>query len=356
MYVAFDRQLVAIDPANGRRLWGATLADAVETDSDLMFQPDEMLLFDTAPGAASSVVVICTKNGYVVGYDRDSGQCMWQQTFDDSAKMSPLPGVGVVVRSSAGTTILGMHGSPIAQFPDGGQPSYDEAVAHGGKVVVPFDGEQGKGIAIVDGASGQVMASRIVQEVDDDPAPLFIAGKAVCVIRGAKPGQYQLVDPGKPQGQPGVFAKLFGGRPGSAHLEVGIPNMGIVALRACGTLALFQLRGWEGLDARRLVAIDVATGKQRFDSGQLAYEPSNMEGAQVQANEQMFVYVTSPTNDDDDCELRAVTAAGQPMWSAKVGHWNHHFIAGDVVVVYAYGNVQLLDLASGQPVGGYPFA
>ncbi len=356
LYVAHQGQLAAIDLATGRYLWGTRLVDAVETDSDLMFNPDEVMIFDLCPGAASSVVVMCTEQGYVVGYDRDSGQCRWQQTFDDSAKITPLYGSGVAVRFGGGTTILGLDGSPIAQFSDSGTPAYEGGLAHNGTVLIPFDSDEGKGVAIVDGATGQVRASRIVQEVDDDPAPITVGNKFVAMTRRAKPGTYQIVDPGKPQAQPGFFAKLFGGKPGSVDLELGIPKMGIVAMRPCGPLVVMQLRGWEDLDERRVVAIDVNSGAKRYDSGQLPYRPSSMEPAQVQANDQMFVYVTAPGGDDNECELRGVDASGQQRWATPVGSWNHHFLSGDVVVCYAHGRVHVLDLASGERVGGYPAA
>lgn len=356
LYVAHDGQLVAIDLATGRYLWGTRLVDHVETDSELMFNPDEVMIFDLCPGAASSVVAMCTKQGYVLGYDRDSGQCVWQQTFDDSAKITPLYGTGLAVRFSGGTTILGLDGNAIAQFPASGTPEYEEGMAWAGTVIVPFDSEEGKGIAIVDGASGQIRASRIVQEVTEDPAPVMVGTKVVACTARATPGTYQIVDPNRPQAQPGFFKKLFGGKPGSVDQNVGVAKMGIVAVRPCANLAVMQLRGWDDLDERRVVAFDVNTGQKRYDSGQLPYEPSSMEPAQVQANDEMFVYVTAPGGDDNECELRGVDANGQPRWATPVGDWSHHFIADNVVVVYAHGVVLVLDLATGQRVGGYPAA
>jgi hypothetical protein len=70
----------------------------------------------------------------------------------------------------------------------------------------------------------------------------------------------------------------------------------------------------------------------------------------------VFVYVCSPSNDDDACELRAVdTATGQQRWRQQVGSWTHHFLTDDACIVYERGGVVMaLDLRTGSQAAAYP--
>ena len=212
-------------------------------------------------------------------------------------------------------------------------------------------------MAVIDPRNPAAAQTYLLASPEFSPPPVLVDGKLFVGLNATKP-LYAVVDPRNPPKKPGFFARLFGGGNKSDAQLLPTPNMAIDHIHLAGRLILFQMRPYDGGDGRRIVGVDAGTGAVRFDSGMLSEEPVSMVPAQIQAREDIFVYVTSPSNDDNHCELRAVDiASGQVRWTQPIGDWTHHYILDDVVVVYLSGETTLvLDLATGTTVSAYPFS
>ena len=359
LYIAHHGQLISIDLASGQLRWQMPLPDQVQTNCDLLDSPDELMLFDLDPRQPQGTIVLATQLGILVAYDRNSGQNLWTSPYGEGLKISPVEGVGVLLRKETEFGFVGRDGTPLTRWAN---PQCEDVCDLGGRIALLLNdlGDDGdtSAVAFHDPTTGQTSAPHLVPDVEFGPDPALVAGKVFCSVCNGTPGLYHVVDPQAAPTAPkaGFFSKLFGGKGDPGHKNLNVGAYRIEHIRAAGPLVVFQLTAFEGGDTDRIVALDAATLALRFDSGVLPEEPSNMSAAHIQVGEGVFVYVTSPTNDDQQCELRAVdTATGAQRWVAPIGAWTHHFIAGDKVIAYGDDQaMQILDLATGTRLAAYP--
>ena len=132
IYLAHEGILTAVRLIDGAKLWSAFLTGPIERDCDLLDHPDEIMLFEV-----NDAVVFVTEQGNVMALDRNYGKLLWQQQYDDSAKVHPVPGFGVLVRASSVLSVLHAlpNGEVVGSWSTETTPSYDDVVVAGGVLV-----------------------------------------------------------------------------------------------------------------------------------------------------------------------------------------------------------------------------
>ena len=110
-----------------------------------------------------------------------------------------------------------------------------------------------------------------------------------------------------------------------------------------------------GTSVRRLIGIDPQTLGMRFDLGELGSEPNDDWDRQMVSNGYIMVFVASPTDDSDACDLHAVdTTSGRTLWKVPVGEWFAHYFLGGYLVVRSREKLQILKPDTGQPLAAFP--
>ncbi len=361
-FVAAEGRLHCLDLASGRALWSAMLDGDVETHPDIAAQGDELMLYDF-PAQPDGAVVLMTEHGSVFAWSRDTGQPLWTQRFDRPS-VTQVPGVGLIFDDRVTVTIIrAFDGQVLASWTGDELP--DSLHVEGQRIAVKLDVETGNfdeaRVRIYDANTLGLTVDHYVDGATLDQTAAFVGERLFVPVDTMAGSTFHVVDPSVAPAKVGFFARLFGAKPfGKRHQTLPVPGMRFVWMLRAGSMILFHVQPLEG-DGRRILGLDAATLAPRFDSGPLPEDPSTMDTAQIQANDQVFVYVTSPSGDDNHCELRAVDAAtGQERYRLEVGDWSAHHIEGEhlVVVHHPAGGsraVSIFSLADGQLLARNPF-
>ncbi len=362
-FIAIEGALHCLDMASGRVLWTAQLPGEVETRSCLAGQGDELMLYDFALPSGEGAVAVVTKQGLIAAWGRDGGRPLWHQIWD-SPSVHHVPGLGLILDNrETAAFVRAFDGATLAQWTGDELP--EEIFVSGNRIAlhmqVEVDGFDRDRVRIVDASTLQVIADHPVKDVDLDDAAAFVGPRLLAPIQTTAGSTYQVVDPAVEPKEPGFFARLFGrASGGAARRQLPVPKMRFEKILVAGGLVFFDMRDHEH-DNRRLLALDANTLAPRYDSGPLSYEPSTMDDQQVQTDGRIAVYVTAPTGDDDQCELRAVDCGtGAPRWQLPIGSWSIHFVVGEHLVVHHHppqqgATVSVLSLADGSVVARCPF-
>lgn len=361
LFVAIEGRLHCLDLATGRASWSAALDGNVETHPDIAAQGDELMLYDF-PGQPEGAVALLTKQGSVLAWGRDTGRPLWTQRVDRPS-VTMMPGVGLIFDDRQTVTLVrAFDGQVLASWQGDELP--DSLHVEGQRLAVKLDVETGSfdasRVRIYDTMTLGLLADHFVDAATLEQGAFF--GDRIFVpVDNVAGSTFHVVDPAVRPAKVGFFAKLFGAKPfGKRHQHLPVPGMRFVWILRAGSLVLFHLQPLQG-GGRRILGLDAATLAQRFDSGPLAEEPSTMDTAQIQANDELFVYVTSPSGDSDHCELRCVDAStGAERYRFEVGDWSSHHIDGQHLVVVhhppgASRTVSVFSLADGRLLARNPF-
>jgi hypothetical protein len=181
----------------------------------------------------------------------------------------------------------------------------------------------------------------------------FVTNKEVLFegVDGLEDDVPTVLGPGKVFAATESGAKLFAGpKPRTVEL---VPGFHIRSLLMCGPTLFALLEKTHGTDYRRVVGVDPETLGIRFDLGELTTEPDDNWTEQMCSNGQITALVTSPTNDDDNCEVWGIDPGGRVLWKANVGEWWGHYFLGGFLVVCSSQTWRILRPDSGQEVAIY---
>jgi len=341
VYVANKRQLVCLDLMNGNKKWNAALSDSPESNDA------GIAIADPFPQQGRGAILVPTIDHGLFAFDRDSGQPLWQRSYGDkSIEVAPVPDLGAC---------LVRYGFPYVKV-DVLNPAYAQPIASLGHdhwstdlglarlsgrtvlTVVDDMGPEGDddGLFCFDGVTGQPHFFDRVEDLDnDDIVPCMMGPRA---FAGMSSGEGIYVGPR--------------GRP----IPPPIPNHAVAAFCAAGPTLALLLKKSHGTPVRRIVGLDPNTLGFRFDAGEAGSEPDDDWDQQMITDGYSLVFVATPNDDEDQCELRSVdTTTGRMLWSRPVGSWRRHrFIQGQLVVwtrerieVLAPQNGQVLATLSG---------
>ncbi len=322
VYVANKRQLVCLDLVSGGRKWVGSLSDEPAGDDD-----DGLTIVDPfpqGPGYRGAILVPTIDHG-LFSFDRDTGQPLWQRSFGDKdVAVQAVPNLGAcVVR----------HGSPYVKV-DIVNPAFAQPIAALGHDHWSTD----LGLATVWGRSVVTVADDMGPEGDEDGLLGFDA------VTGQRHFFDPLEDLETDDIAPCVMgSRVFAATSGGDGLYVGprgrvmpppVPNHAIAAFCPAGPTLVLLLRKSHGTPVRRIVGIDPNTLAFRFDAGEAGSEPDDRWPHQVATDGYSAVFVATPSDNLDACELRSIdTSTGRLLWSRRVGRWQaHRFIGGQLVV------------------------
>ncbi|MEM6989025.1 MAG: PQQ-binding-like beta-propeller repeat protein [Myxococcota bacterium] len=362
LFIAIEGALHCLDVSSGRVLWSVTLHGEVETHPSLAAQGDEVMIYDFPVAQGEGAVAAYTKSGVIAAWGRDSGRPLWSQHWD-SARVHPLPGMGLILdNGDAASVVRALDGAVLAQWADDDHP--DDIMVGAGRIAlhvqVEVDDSDQDRVRILDAATLQVLCEHPVKDQSLEEAG-FVGARLLVPVYARTWSTYQLVDPANPPKEPGFFAKLFGGGgSGGARHSLPVPGMRFERILHAGGLVFCDVRVVEG-EGRRIFGLDATTLQPRFDSGPLSSEPTNMDDQQIQTNGRVAVYVTAPTGDDQQCELRALDCTtGAQLWQMAIGDWTSHSVHGEQLIVNHHPpgqghTVTVLSVADGSVVGRCPF-
>jgi outer membrane protein assembly factor BamB len=343
LYVANKRQLLCFDLATGNRKWVGALSDAAAGNDEaglLIADP-----FPQGPGQRGAILVPTIDHG-LFAFDRDSGQALWQRSFGDKdLDVEAVPNLGAcIVR----------YGSPYIKV-DVVNPAYPQPIASLGHE----DWSTDLGIAKIWGRSVLTVVEDMGPEGDEDGLLCFDA------VTG-QPHFFDRVedletDDVTPCAMgPRAFAATSGGEglyvgPRGRVMPPPIPNHSIAAFCPAGpTLAMLLCKA-HGTAVRRIVGIDPNTLAFRFDAGEAGSEPDSDWDRQMASDGYSLVFVATPNDDLDACELRSVdTSTGRMLWSKPVGRWRAHRFVNGQLVVWSDEKVEALAPQSGQVLASLP--
>lgn len=363
LFIGIEGRLHCLDLASGRALWSAMIDAPVETHPDIAAQGDELMLYDFPLPQQEGALAVITKHGTVFAWGRDSGRPLWTQRFDRPS-VTMVPGVGLIFDDRVTVNIIrAFDGHVLVSWTGDDLP--DNLHVEGQRIAIKLCVETGSfdasHVRIYDAATMGLLADHHVDGATLDDTAAFVGEKLFVPIDTIAGSTFHVVDPSVTPAKVGWFAKLFGVKPfGKRHQTLAVPKMRFVWMLRAGTMVLFHVQPLEG-DGRRIIGLDANTLAPRFDSGPLPEDPSTMDVAQVQANEEVFVYVTSPDGDDNNCELRGVDAAtGMERYRLDVGDWSaHHIEGGHLVVTHhpegGFRTVSVYNAADGRLLARNPF-
>jgi outer membrane protein assembly factor BamB len=331
VYITHEHSLYVLDLLTGRPKWKveltATVADLAgyrETSGLQIFDP-------FSPDGRGAVLVLSVDN-MLASFDRDTGAPLWQRQLDHPPPIAAVPGEGVVAA---------LVGSKLEVI----NPAYAQSIAVIGKEFGRVDVE-GKwlvarvmgaedGVALVDPRTSRLLAYERVDGISYDRPSTTSGEKIFCI---SDDGDRIRVVPNGP------------------NVPVLVPNYKAQALKIGGP-TLFALLAHTGPQRmRRVVALDPATLAIRFDCGEIGAAPSLDEDHQIQTDGHAAVFVTSPTNDDNTCELRAVEVqTGRALWKRAVGEWFGHYFLGGYLVFYTRDKIGVLRPDDGRTIAEFPF-
>lgn len=343
VYVAHKRALHAFDPLTGARRWGAQLADKVDAGYD---RAAGLAVVDPFPPGGRGAILVRTIDNGLHAFDRDTGQPLWSRSFGDKRfDMTAVEGQGaVVVRHGWPFVRVDVmnpaYAQPIASHPVRGDWSTDLGVARvSGRSVVTVvesygaDADQ-EGVLCFDAVTGQLHFFEQVDDLEDDDVSACAMGALV----------YAPTDDG------GIWVG-----PRGRALPCPVPGHSVVSMLPAGPTLAVLCKKSQGTETRRVVGLDPATLGFRFDCGEAGSEPSDDWDEQMVTDGYSIVFVASPTDDDDACELRSVdSTSGRLLFRHPVGAWRGHAFLGGHVVAWSAEAMWVLAPANGKVVAQYP--
>jgi outer membrane protein assembly factor BamB len=346
VYIANNRSLVVLDLFTGTQRWATQLADKVETS----YERDELrgpAIIDPFPADGRGAVMVLTVDHQLSAFDRDTGHPLWQRPFEGRRdKLRAILGQSVVaahVAEGGSLEILNPgYAAPVATVGvrDGFAVrgiSLDSGmiVANVGKQL--GDDEEEKGVAVIDPSSGRVVGYEKVEDLGGGVS----FDESVAIVGWGR--IFAMVDNGK--------SIQTGGHVVAAPLQ----DHKALALAIAGPTLFVLLEKTKGTSVRRLVGLDPQTLAMRFDLGELGTEPDDHTPVQLQSDGYSLVYVASPKDDDDDCELRACdTTSGRLLWRRPVGEWYGHSFIGGYLVYFSRREMAVLRPDNGEVLAQYP--
>jgi len=330
VYIAHDRAMMVLDLLTGRPKWRVELSATV-ADLAGYRETSGLQIFDPFPADGRGAVLVLSVDNMLASFDRDTGAPLWQRQLEHPPPIAAVPGEGVVAA---------LVGSRLEVI----NPAYAQSIAVIGKEFGRVDVEGTSlvarvmgaedGVALIDPRTSRVIVFEKVDGISYDHPSTTSGEKIFCITDD---GDKLRVVPGPlvPVLVPGYKAQA---------LKIGGPT-------------LFSLLAHSGpTRMRRVVALDPATLAIRFDCGEIGTAPSLDEDAQIQTDAHAAVFVTSPTNDDNACELRAVdVTSGRALWKRPVGEWFGHYFLGGYLVFFAREKIGVLRPDDGRTIAEFPF-
>jgi hypothetical protein len=124
-----------------------------------------------------------------------------------------------------------------------------------------------------------------------------------------------------------------------------------MAFRAAGPTLAMILKKAHGTPVRRIVGIDPHSLAFRFDAGEAGTEPDDDWDRQIASDGYTVVFVATPNDDTNACELRSLdTTTGRMLWSKPVGRWVSHRFIGGHLIVRSDEKIEVLAPANGQVI------
>lgn len=331
VYVAHERALYAIDLATGRPKWRATLTATV-ADLGGYRESSGLQIFDPFPVDGRGAILVLSVDNVLASFDRDTGAPLWTRALDHPPPMHVLPSAGVVAA---------LVGAKLELV----NPAYQQPVAVVGKELGRIDVENDMilarimgaedGIALVDPKNARTVVSERVAGLTYDRTATTSGERVFCI---AQEGDRLRVIPNGPE------------------VPVLVLGYKAQALKMCGPSLFALLAQAGGARMRRVCALDPATLAIRFDCGEIGTAPALDEDTQIQTNGHAAVFVTSPTNSDDACELRAVDAKdGRALWKRPIGEWFGHYFLGGYLVFWSRDKIGVVRPDDGRAIAEFPF-
>jgi hypothetical protein len=339
VYVAHKRQLLAFDLLTGNRKWGSPLSDAVDGSED---EAGGLAVVDPFPPLGRGAILVRTVDNGLFAFDRDSGQPLWQKSYGDkSFELTAVEGLGAC---------LVRYGAPYVKI-DVVNPAFPQPVASlghedwstdlgrcrlaGRTVVTVVDdfGSEGDtdGLLAFDAVTGAVHFFEAVEDLDEDDIVPCSMGARI----------FAAIDDGR-----GIYVG-----PRGRAIPVPVPNHVVAAFCNAGPTLAILLKKAQGTEVRRIIGIDPATLAFRFDVGEAGTEPDDDFSHQLASDGWSLVFVATPDDDRERCELRSVdTTTGRLRWSRPIGCWRAHAFLGGHLVAWADGLIEVLAPANGQVV------
>ncbi len=316
VYVGWERNFRVLDLFTGKQRWGAELSDKPAYDSR-SFPTHGMRVADAAPIGARGAIWLVTVDNIVTCFDRDTGQMLWREERETMpSRIHALDTGQLLVEVSSQLQLVDPAQKTVLDKVAG----RIERVDVEGRVALVQVRDWGlrerDGILVHDFGARKEVLFEPVENVEDDVQTVAGAGRVFCATESG--------------------AKLFAA-PNPRMVEL-IQGFHVKSLAMCGPTLFVLLVKHHGTSYRRVLGIDPQTLAVRFDLGELGTEPDDDHTTQMCTNGFVTVLVTSPTNDDDRCQLWGVDARGAMLWRKDIGEWcAHWFLGGNVVVCTGQG-------------------
>ena len=331
VYIARDRALYALDLLTGKPRWQVDLTSTVAYLAGYR-DAGGLQIFDPFPHEGRGAILVLCVDDVLVSFDRDTGTELWQRRLEHPPPVASVPGAGVVAA---------LVGSKLEII----NPGYQQSVAVIGKEFGRVDVERDllvartmgaeDGVALVDPRTSRVMLFERVDGIAYDRASTTAHGRIFCIV-----------DDGD----------RIRGVPNGPIAPVLVPGYRAQALKIAGPTLFALVANTDSTRMRRVVALDPATLAIRFDCGEIGTAPSADEDTQIQTDDHCAVFVTSPTNSDDACELRAVDVRdGRALWKRPIGEWFAHYFLGGYLAVHARQKIFVLRPDDGRSIAEFPF-
>lgn len=343
LYVTYKRSLYVLDVTTGERRWAAQLPDKVDSGHDRFEGPH---IVDPFPPEGRGALLVRTIDNGLHAFDRDSGQALWSRSFaDKSFEMEAVVGQGAVVLRHGFPfvkleIINPAYAQPVASLPTVGDWSTDLGLGRvSGRSIVTVVDSYGseadqEGVLCLDALTGHVHFFEEAEDLEDDDVPACAMGQRV----------FAAADDG------GIWVG-----PRGRVVPCPVPNHRIAAFLPAGPTLVLLCKKAQGTETRRVVGIDPTSLAFRFDCGEAGSEPDDDWEKQMITDGYSAVFVASPHDDEDDCELRSVdTTTGRLLWTKPIGAWQGHFFVGGHVVAWSDEAVHVLAAANGAVVASFP--
>ena len=306
-------------------------------------------VIDPFPAEGRGAVIVLTVDHRLSAFDRDTGHPLWQRPFEGTReKLRAIHGQSVIASYVSETSSLEIlnpgYTAPVATLgkPDG----FDvRAITVDANMIVAKvdkkidDDDEEEGVAVIDPHSGRVVGYEKTKDLGGGAS----FDESIAVIGWGR--SFAMVDDGK--------SLQTGGRRVPAPLQ----DHKAVALKIGGPTLFVMLEKTKGTSIRRLVGLDPQTLAMRFDLGELGTEPDDNPHEQLKTDGYSLVYVASPKDDEDDCELRACdTTSGKLLWRRPVGEWFGHSFLGGYLVYFSRREMGILRPDNGAVLASYPLA
>jgi outer membrane protein assembly factor BamB len=330
VYVSLGRSLSVLDLFTGQPKWGAEFTDRLAYDSSYHARRG-LRIVDPVPPAHRGAVLTFSVDYTISAFDRESGQPLWREVRQHLPSDDyPIEEAGLVVLNRPLEVMNPFVQKPLVTI-EQSLERLDVVGRYGLWQVRHYGWRDRAGIVVHDFVTNKEVLFEGVDHLEDDVPTVMGSGKVFAATESG--------------------AKLFGGpKPKTVEL---VPGFHIRSLVMGGPTLFALLEKTHGTDYRRVVGVDPETLALRFDLGELTTEPDDDWTQQMCTNGQITVLVTSPTNDDDNCELWGVDPGGRVHWKANVGEWRGHYFLGGHLVVCSVGTWRILRPDSGQEVAVY---